>query len=283
VVDPTRPVADSPEEEPRYAQRRYLGGIAVAGMLVVTGLVLVLTIGVHPEVTAAPVVLPAPKPVVVVGAPKPQQDAAVPRRAIAAPVDRPKVSDQPELDAWSQKVAGPTKVPARLLAAYGRAEMWMRTQKPGCHLSWTTLAGVGAVEAQRGHFDGSEVGADGNLVKPLHGPTLDGSAGLPAVHDTDGGKVDGDSTWDRATGPMQLLPAVWERWSDRASGDGGKPDPQNVDDSALTVARDLCAGTADLASPAGWWAALRSYNPTVEYAQDVFTAADTYAAAGPAA
>jgi membrane-bound lytic murein transglycosylase B len=277
VVDPTRPVVESPEQPPR----RFVGRVAFAGALVATGLVLILTIGVHPEDQVTPAAQPVPKPAAVVPGPRPQPGVAAPCQAIAAPVDRPKVSDQPELDAWAQKVSATTKVPARLLAGYGRAEMWMRSQKPGCHLSWTTLAGIGTVEAERGHFAGAEVAADGNLVKPVVGPALNGTGGLDAVPDTDGGNLDGDPAWDHAIGPMQLLPSVWSHWAERASGDGGKPEPQSVDDSAFTTARDLCGGNDDLATPAGWWKALRVYHSTVEYAQDVFTAADTYAAAGP--
>ncbi|MCU1680975.1 MAG: rane-bound lytic murein transglycosylase [Amycolatopsis sp.] len=278
MVDPTRPVVESPEQPPR----RFVGPVAFAGALIVTGLVLILTIGIHPEDQVAPAAQPAPTPAVAVRDPRPQPGVAAPRPAIAAPVDRPKVSDQPELDAWAVKVSATTKVPARLLAGYGRAEMWMRSQKPGCHLSWTTLAGIGTVEAERGHFAGAEVAANGDLVKPVVGPALNGGGGVDAVPDTDGGNLDGDSTWDHAIGPMQLLPSVWSHWAERASGDPGKPDPQSVDDSAFIAARDLCGGNDDLATPGGWWKALRVYHPTVEYAQDVFTAADTYAAAGPA-
>jgi membrane-bound lytic murein transglycosylase B len=247
----------------------------MVGALIVTGLVLMFTIGIHHDVK-----LPAtPEPTFVVELQKPQPGAAVPRTGLAAPPDRPKVSDQAELDAWAQKVSSTTRIPARVLAAYGRADMWMRAQKPACQLSWVTLAGIGRVESQHGNFNGSDVGADGMMTKPIIGPVLDGLPGRRAVPDTDGGKLDGDAKWDRAVGPMQLLPATWKRWSERASGDSVKPDPQNIDDSAFTAARYLCSEGDDLSTPDGWWKAVLTYNQSVAYGQDVFSGSDAYAAA----
>jgi membrane-bound lytic murein transglycosylase B len=247
----------------------------LSSALVTTGVVLLLTIGVaRPDEPPAP-----PKPTFVVEPQRPQPGAAVPRTGLAAPQDRPKLSDQAELDAWAEKVSAATQVPARVLAAYGRAEMWMRAQKPTCQLSWATLAGIGRVESGHGDFGGADVGSDGQVTMPILGPVLNGSPGLRAVPDTDGGKLDGDTRWDRAIGPMQVLPATWKRWAERASGDGAKPDPQNVDDSAFTAARYLCSAGDDLSTPAGWWKAVLAYNQSTEYAQDVFSGSDAYAAA----
>jgi membrane-bound lytic murein transglycosylase B len=247
----------------------------MTGALIVTGLILTFTIGTHHDVKQ-----PAtPEPTFVVEPQKPQPGAAVPRTGLAAPPDRPKVSDQAELDAWAHKVSSTTRIPARVLAAYGRAEMWMRAQKPTCQLSWVTLAGIGRAESQHGSFDGSDVGADGMMSKPILGPVLDGSPGRRAIPDTDGGKLDGDPKWDRALGPMQFLPTTWKRWSERASGDGAKPDPQNIDDSAFTAARYLCSAGDDLSTPDGWWKAVLTYNQSVAYGQDVFSGSDAYAAA----
>jgi membrane-bound lytic murein transglycosylase B len=63
----------------------------------------------------------------------------------------------------------------------------------------------------------------------------------------------------------------------RASGDGKAPDPQNVDDAALTAARYLCSRGGNLATAAGWWRAVLAYNASVSYGQDVFSGADAYA------
>lgn len=244
--------------------------------LVLTGVILVVTIGVRaPEAPAGPPPAPA---LDVPDEQRPQPGAAAPRAGLAAPVDRPQVSDQVELDTWAGRVAGKTGVPARVLAAYGRAEMWMRREKATCHLSWATLAGIGRVESDRAKFDIAAIGADGRLAKPVVGPVFDGSAGTQAVHDTDGGKLDADKKWDHAIGPMQFLPATWKKYQERANGDGGAPDPQNIDDAAFTAARYLCSGGDDLGTPAGWWRAVLFYNQAVTYGQDVFGSADAYAA-----
>lgn len=57
------------------------------------------------------------------------------------------MSDEAELDAWARKLATPTKLAPAVLSAYGRAEMRMHGEAPGCHLSWATLAGLGQVQA----------------------------------------------------------------------------------------------------------------------------------------
>jgi membrane-bound lytic murein transglycosylase B len=279
VADTAQPTVTPPESPPSGGgpPRRYLGRAALAVALVVTGLVLVLTIGVRNPVApaAAPPVQPAPA----IPGQRPQPGAEAPRAGLAAPVDRPAVSDQAELDAWAARVAGKTHVPPRVLAAYGRAEMWMQRQKPTCHLSWATLAGIGRVAAGRGKAGTAAVRPDGRVVLPVVGPPLDGSPGVPAVHDTDGGKLDGDKAWDHLIGPLQLPPSTWKKYQERANGDGGPPDPQNVDDAAFTAARFLCSGSDDLGTPAGWWRAVLFYNPGLPHGQDVFSAADAYAEA----
>ncbi len=245
--------------------------------LVLTGVVLVVTIGVrNPD---APVASPPVQPALAIPEQRPQPGAEAPRAGLAAPVDRPQVSDRVELDAWAARVADKTHIPVRALAAYGRAEMWMQRQKPTCHLSWATLSGIGRVENERGEFDLAAIGADGRVAKPVVGPPLDGSPGIPAVHDSDGGKLDGDKSWDHAIGPMQFLPSTWKKYQERANGDGGTPDPQNIDDAAFTAARFLCSGGDDLGTPAGWWRAILFYNQALAYGQDVFSAADAYAEA----
>nr|WP_026360791.1 murein transglycosylase [Amycolatopsis nigrescens] len=239
-----------------------------------TGLVLILTIGIsrdEPE--------PPPEPSFTVESLKPPPGATAPRQALAAPEDRPNASDVAELDAWSKRIAKATQVSARVLAAYGRAEMWMRSEKPSCKLSWVTVAGIGRVESRHGNFGGAQVGVDGRVTRPIIGPVLDGSPGVRAIKDTDGGKLDGDVTWDHAVGPLQFLPSTWQRWSVRAGADGAAPDPQNIDDAALAAGRYLCSRGGDLSTPDGWWDAVLTYNQSVSYGQEVFSGADAYAAA----
>ncbi|MEU6645672.1 murein transglycosylase [Saccharomonospora sp. NPDC046836] len=237
-----------------------------------TGLTLIFTVGVHKQGEDRQSALQIPEQ-------RPRSHDTVPRVALAAPIDRPNVSDQAELDAWSERVAAATDIPARVVAAYGRAEMWLRGEQPDCRLSWGTLAGIGRVESQHGTHGGGRIEADGTPTRPIIGVPLDGSPGVRAIRDTDGGRLDGDTTWDRAVGPMQFLPGTWERWRARAVRDGAPPDPQNIDDAALAAARYLCANGGDLGTPQGWWDAVLTYNRSGDYAQRVFSSADAYAAA----
>ncbi|MBN6041487.1 lytic transglycosylase domain-containing protein [Amycolatopsis sp. 195334CR] len=177
---------------------------------------------------------------------------------------------------WSQRAAPVMGVPPRALQAYGNAELAARAELPGCKLSWATLAGIGRIESNHGQYGGAALGADGLPSKPIIGVPLDGSPGVKAIGDTDGGRFDGDSTHDRAVGPMQFIPSTWAKYNSDGNGDG-VGDPQQIDDAALAAARYLCAGGRDMAAAQGWWAGIMSYNNSIEYAQKVFGLADGYA------
>lgn len=183
------------------------------------------------------------------------------------------------MDEWTGKVAEKTDIPRRALRAYALADLVMRAQAPACRISWATLAGVGRVESHHGFINGAKLRDDGRSSIPIIGIPLDGRPGVKAIADTDGGTLDGDTTWDRAVGPMQFIPATWVKYAQRANGDGQSPDPQNIDDAALATARYLCADGRDLGSSQGWWAALWEYNNSTEYGQNVFSGADAYARA----
>ncbi len=169
-------------------------------------------------------------------------------------------------------------VPARALQAYGNAQDLVAREQPGCHLSWTTLAGIAHIESNHGRFGGRTLELDGRPSSPIIGIALDGHPGVQAITDTDGGVLDGDPVWDHAVGPFQFIPSTWLRWKADGNGDG-VADPQNIDDAALAAGHYLCAGGKDLATGSGWWQAILSYNNSVAYVQDVFTAADGYARA----
>jgi membrane-bound lytic murein transglycosylase B len=104
---------------------------------------------------------------------------------------------------------------------------------------------------------------------------LDGTAGNKRIDDTDHGQLDGDSTFDRAIGPMQFIPSTWRTYAVDADG-SGTADPHDIDDAALAAAHLLCADNRNLATPAGWWAAIGVYNLPQSYAQNVFNAANDY-------
>jgi membrane-bound lytic murein transglycosylase B len=196
--------------------------------------------------------------------------AAKPREA--APFQVPPV-DLTAVPAMASKM----NIPQRALLAYARAELRLRETKPDCGISWTMLAGISRKESMHGRYGGGLVQDDGTMSKPIIGVPLDGSAGVQAIKDTEKGVLDGDTTWDRAVGPMQFLPATWKKWAVRASDDGAQPDPQNMDDAAMSAARYLCSVGGDLTTSSGWWSAVLTYNNSVQYGQQVFDGQDAYA------
>jgi membrane-bound lytic murein transglycosylase B len=201
-----------------------------------------------------------------------------------APVDdpdtgpgRPGDTDEARtLDQWADELAPVVGIPARALRAYGNAELVLREELPDCRLSWTMLAGLGRVESNHGRHGGAVIDEDGRPSPPIIGVALDGSPGVKAIADTDGGRLDGDTRYDRAVGPMQFIPSTWALVGVDASGDG-KADPHQIDDAALTAGFYLCAHGRDVATGEGWWDAVLSYNRSVEYARTVFALAAHYA------
>lgn len=194
--------------------------------------------------------------------------AAVP--GVAAPVDV--VAADP---AWTSTIAGRTGIPDRALRAYATAALTVQREQPGCGIGWNTLAGLGAIESAHGTHSGGSLRADGYPDPPIRGIALDGSASA-AIADTDAGVFDGDAVWDRAVGPLQFIPATWQRWGADANGDG-TADPNQIDDAALAAARYLCAA-GEMTSPAGWRRAVFSYNHLDSYVDDVAQVANVYAA-----
>jgi membrane-bound lytic murein transglycosylase B len=194
--------------------------------------------------------------------------------APAAPA-RPAAPDpyRPD-DAWLARVAAQTGIPPRALAAYARAHLRVAAEQPGCRIAWNSLAAIGGVESVHGSVHGSVLGEDGLPRPGILGPVLDGGA-FGAVDDTDGGALDGDTTWDRAVGPLQFIPATWLRWAADGNGDG-RTDPNQIDDAALAAARYLCHA-GDLADPDTWRRAIFSFNHSDAYVADIANLANVYA------
>jgi hypothetical protein len=171
------------------------------------------------------------------------------------------------------RVSG-TALPARVLLAYRNAAASLRASDPACHLSWSLVAGIGKVES--GHAFGGAVDREGRTVRPILGPVLDGTGDFAAIPDTDGGRWDGDTTWDRAVGPMQFIPSSWAVWGRDGDGDGSA-DPSDIDDAALATASYLCAGDRDLTVEEDRRSAVFSYNHSWDYVDLVLAWADAYA------
>jgi membrane-bound lytic murein transglycosylase B len=260
----------TPYEAPPPPPRRRLGGLVLLVAALVAGVVVVVIGLDRPNDPPAPAMAPAfevPELDVAPG-------TAVPTAAVSA--------RSATLNDWADRVSEKTEIPARSIVAYAEAELSLRTTAPACNMNWATLAGVGRVESHHGRYGGSEIGADGILTPSIIGIPLDGSPGVQAIPDTDGGRLDGDPRWDRAVGAMQFLPTTWARWGVRAGADGADPNPQDIDDAALSAARYLCASGGNLASAAGWWQAVLTYNESVAYGRNVFSGADAYARAAAA-
>lgn len=184
------------------------------------------------------------------------------RSATTGPSRMETVSDS--LAAWADGVSASTGIPARALQGYGYAAIVLQSETPGCHLDWNTLAGIGMVESDHGRHGGAALGVDGTETKAVIGPALDGSPGRRDLPAADHGRLTGDPVHDHAVGPMQLLPETWYQYADPGTN------PQNIDAAAIAAGRYLCADGRDLATGAGWWAAILAYNHSNSYGELVF-------------
>jgi hypothetical protein len=179
------------------------------------------------------------------------------------------------LAAWAVPLATRLSIPATALQAYGYTELVLARTHPTCKLSWTTIAGVGKIESDHGRGAGATLQVDGRALPPIVGKALDGQGGRDSIPDTDGGRLDGDRTWDRAVGPLQFIPSTWQKYAVDADADGVS-DPNDIDDAALAAGNYLCASGKDLSTPDGWYAAVLTYNAVRVYAADVYAAANSY-------
>ncbi|HEY1838720.1 MAG TPA: lytic murein transglycosylase [Mycobacterium sp.] len=167
---------------------------------------------------------------------------------------------------------GALGIPAMALTAYRNAERMMASADPGCGISWNLLAGIGRIES--GHANGGATDARGTAVRPIYGPTLDGT--LPGneviVQSSGAGRV----SYARAMGPMQFLPGTWARYASDGDGDG-MADPQNLYDATLAAARYLCSGGLNLRDQSQVLSSILRYNNSMPYAQNVLGWAAAYA------
>jgi membrane-bound lytic murein transglycosylase B len=176
--------------------------------------------------------------------------------------------------AWAATAAAQTGVPLRAVIAYAGAATAMASIQPQCHVDWVTLAALGNIESGHGTHAGSRID-DAGIVRPaIYGPLLDGIEYGSVINDTDKGRFDGNNLFDRAVGPMQFIPTTWAKWGHDGNGDGF-PDPQQIDDSALTTAYYLCH-YGDLSDGQGWRAAIFGYNHLESYVDSVASMASTY-------
>jgi membrane-bound lytic murein transglycosylase B len=165
-------------------------------------------------------------------------------------------------------------IPAVALQAYQQAADRQARLDPACGLPWELLAAIGRVESNHGRFAGAVLHSDGVSTPRIIGIPLDGN-GTAAIRDTDGGRLDGDTVYDRAVGPMQFIPSTWATWSVDANGDG-VADPFNLFDEAAAAAGYLCRAGGDLASVDGRVRAVGAYNHSTEYVRLVLQIESVY-------
>src|SRR6266540_1668223 len=119
----------------------------------------------------------------------------------------------------------------------------------------------------------------GDVVPAILGPPLNGNGGA-AIHDSDGGHLDGNTTWDQAVGPMQFLPSTW-RSLGRDGNHDGKANPNNFFDASVSAAAYLClAHGGDLSDPAQLRQAVYAYNHSWDYVDTVLGWAAFYEEGG---
>jgi hypothetical protein len=189
----------------------------------------------------------------------------VPAQAVRAPASLTP-SHGLTLDHTQRVVATATAsgIPAVALAAYQFAARVIDTADRSCHLPWQLVAAIGRVESDHGRAQGNVL-TDRGLTEPgLYGRPLDGRHGTIEMRDTDAGRYDRDTRYDRAVGPMQFIPSTWAIVGVDADGDGRR-DPQDINDAALGVAVYLCSGSDDLATATGQRSAVFRYNHSSAY------------------
>lgn len=172
-------------------------------------------------------------------------------------------------------------IPNVALNAYRVAAARMAAAKQSCGIDWSLLAGIGRIESNHGRYGGAVLGSDGTASPKILGPALDGVR-FAYIGDSDGGEWDGDTTYDRAMGPMQFIPTTWRSYAIDADGNGTS-DPFNINDAALAAANYLCVAGGDLRTDPGQRRAVLAYNHSDEYVAEVLALARAYAGGIPVA
>jgi membrane-bound lytic murein transglycosylase B len=175
-------------------------------------------------------------------------------------------------------VGGDRTIPALALRAYREAGAWAAGFDPGCRLTWPVLAGIGRVESNHGMYGGAATrfSPSGTVTPRITGLPLNGR-GVASIPDSDGGRWDGDTVWDRAVGPMQFIPTTWRSLGRDGNGDG-VADPNNLFDSAVSAAAYLCLSVdGSLSDPAVLRQAIYNYNHSWPYVDSILSWARLYA------
>ena len=195
------------------SQRRSLSAAlcGVAGLLVSAAL-LAKSPPVEPHAE------PAPTPTTTMTPVKPVAEPVAPRpdRVVASTSPRPGSPTSPSRPASARWHSRRTRLRPYASPASNRQ----------CHVGWTTLAGIGAIESGHGTHGGSRLHADGTTSRPILGPALDGSSGTARIpSDEQSEKVARRlQAGTTPSGPMQFIPSTWRKWgSDGNARRHGRP------------------------------------------------------------
>lgn len=185
--------------------------------------------------------------------------------AASQPAQRVPRDGGARFDAWVGEVAGWLDIPRRAMRAYATATVRMEQERPGCNLSWVTLAGIGRTTSDHGRDGDRSLTRDGRPTSPIGTIELRNFAG-DVISQTG------------AEGPMQLSPAVWQKWAATASGEA--PNIQDIDDAALTAGRALCDGGRDLDQGKQWLAGVTSLHDEPLFLHRTLATANVYGTVG---
>ncbi|MCP2179561.1 C40 family peptidase [Prauserella alba] len=192
--------------------------------------------------------------------PEPAPDDATSRPAQQVPQEQ-----GARFEAWVDEVAGWLDIPRRAMHAYATATVRMEQERPGCNLSWVTLAGIGRTTSDHGREGGRDLTRDGRPTSPI---------GTIELHNFAGEVI----SQAGAEGPLQLSPAVWQQWAATASGEA--PNIQDIDDAALTAGRALCDGGRDLDQGGQWLAGVSALHDEPLFLHRVLATANVYGTVG---
>jgi membrane-bound lytic murein transglycosylase B len=198
---------------------------------------------------------------------------SVPAEAIEAPASVSASTNQG--DKSLPGTANAAGIPSAALAAYQRAATVINAADASCRIDWPLIAAIGRVESNHGRANGNRLTPEGVSTPGIYGVPLNGKGNVAHITDTDGGQYDGDTSYDRAVGPMQFIPSTWAMVGVDADGDG-KRNPQDINDAALASAVYLCSGDDDLSTDQGARAAVFRYNHSQTYVTTVLGIAEAY-------
>jgi cell wall-associated NlpC family hydrolase len=131
---------------------------------------------------------PAPAPLPVAGATAGAAGASGPSvLEVSAPVKAQEpgqgasgAGGKSPLQQWAEQLSGPLDIPVDALIGYANGELALRSEDPSCHLSWVTLAGVGAAASNHGRGGGSLLGLPAAQAKKYGAATGAAAASVAA-------------------------------------------------------------------------------------------------------